>query len=207
MGARELSLTTTGACSTSGPSAAVQGGLHASPVDSEGAEFFDAYDTFPWSPERPRPARLSPAAVAARAMQLALWPEDTGSAEKPHDDEWEVSIGIDKKSNMTSGPLTADVEETEVGGRGGNAGARSLNPNSYVVELWWEKALLYLKLCCGVATPYLSVSAFPFRLSPAAIQRNRRRISVHMSYRPALVKPSHVHVPFSSTRLTCRAFN
>ncbi|CAM9725341.1 unnamed protein product [Ectocarpus sp. 6 AP-2014] len=44
-----------------------------SPADSEGTEFFDAHEAMPWTPEPP--TRQSPATIAARRMQLALWPE------------------------------------------------------------------------------------------------------------------------------------
>lgn len=118
MGVRELSLTAPATCNAASPSSA---------VESEGTEFFDAYDTLPWSPERAGPTRQSPAAVAARRMQLALWPDtDESAAEKPHK-EWDVltGIGINNGGNggiATSSPPSAGVEALEVGGRGGVAG-------------------------------------------------------------------------------------
>lgn len=71
-------------------------GLHGSPVE----EFFDAFDTLPWSPE--------PAAVAR---------------------EEEVFAGIDNRNSGSGpalGPLSADVKEPKVslGGVVGMAGTR-----------------------------------------------------------------------------------
>lgn len=113
IGAGELSLATPAACTAASPSSAAAAAvLHGSPVESEGTEFFDAYDTLPWSPERAVPTRQSPAAVAARRMQLALWPDtedlaELAVAEKPRQD-WEVFNGIN-----SSAP---NVVEPKVGG-------------------------------------------------------------------------------------------
>lgn len=116
MGASELSLSTTAfkAASPSSPSAMVQGELHGSPVESEGTEFFDAYDTLPWSPERARPSRQSPAAMAARRMQLALWPDTESAAEKLG--EVLTCINHNNNGRAASGPPSPDVEGPEVGG-------------------------------------------------------------------------------------------
>lgn len=103
IGAGELSLATPAACTAASPSSAAAAAiLHGSPVESEGTEFFDAYDTLPWSPERAVPTRQSPAAVAARRMQLALWPDteelaELAVAEKPRR-EREVFNGINSSA-------------------------------------------------------------------------------------------------------------
>lgn len=125
-GARELSLTTPKpVCAALSPTSSTSAAatiLHGSPVESEGTEFFDAYDTLPWSPERAVPARQSPAAVAAKRMQLALWPETAADelADKPHD-EWITAINSSTIAT-SSGPLSADVEEPKVGARGRRCG-------------------------------------------------------------------------------------
>ena len=78
MGASELSGTTTIlACPRGDDShhALLAGGLDVASPGSDSTEFFDALDSMPWSPERPAAVRHSPAAVAARRMQLALWPD------------------------------------------------------------------------------------------------------------------------------------
>lgn len=112
MGARELSLTNLTAAATTRSPGGIGG--HGSPVESsEGTEFFDAYDTLPWSPERAVPRRQSPAAVAARRMQLALWPDteesESAAAEKPRRD-WDVFNGINSSNNV----ISANVAEPKV---------------------------------------------------------------------------------------------
>lgn len=47
-----------------------------SPTDSEGTVFFEAHEEIPWTPDRP--SRRSPASIAARRVQLALWAQQQG---------------------------------------------------------------------------------------------------------------------------------
>ncbi|CAM9154577.1 unnamed protein product [Scytosiphon promiscuus] len=97
------------------PRAAAAGGC-GSPVDSEGTEFFDAHEAMPWTPERP--ARQSPAAIAARRMQLALWPETEpagarAGAEGTQEEDVANGVGISIKraSSAPSSALLGKVQD------------------------------------------------------------------------------------------------
>lgn len=85
-----------------------------SPVDSEGTEFFDAHEAMPWTPERP--PHQSPAAIAARRMQLALWPETASAGGKAgvegtreEDIGNGVGISIKRASSAPSSALLTKV--------------------------------------------------------------------------------------------------
>lgn len=109
MGVRELS--------SAGQRTAAEDGMlqqsltAASPVGSDGTEFFDAHEAMPWSPERPSTCQ-SPVAVAARRMQLALWPEAERTEEPPplEDDEVVGGGGGDGLKRASSGSVSAGTK-------------------------------------------------------------------------------------------------
>lgn len=76
-----------------------------SPTDSEGTVFFEAHEEIPWTPDRP--SRRSPAGIAARRMQLALWAQQQGDNT--------VEINRDVASVVPQrGPKTAGGGDEEV---------------------------------------------------------------------------------------------
>lgn len=99
-----------------------------SPTDSEGTVYFEAHEEIPWTPDRP--SRRSPASIAARRMQLAVWSQQQGDnpimvAPKSKDvapllipqqprDPKAGDDGLEEEAMERKGQATADIEH-EVG--------------------------------------------------------------------------------------------
>lgn len=92
-----------------------------SPTDSEGTVFFEALEEIPWTPDRP--SRRSPAGIAARRAQLAVWSQQQGDNSVTVDPE---SRDVASLQQQPRDPKAADGGlEKEAMARKGQAAANA----------------------------------------------------------------------------------